>query len=246
LRNTDSYVMTLLALARTTGGALAIMTEIGTGPSDTFRLTTPAGEPGDRNRTARRAIGFAESWLNYAAFWSPELYDFISASLATWSASGLADNGHSMLELFAPLFQLQHPGVALLDPERRPVIAAFQAEVAGRGFPTPATSSHAEVQDRTRAAGIYDRFSRMLERLLGPLVVDRAASGDGSWAMAPGLPGLGSEVRFADSFFSLSSAEQTRHVIRLMARAMADVGTALVEAYVEAADGVHRLRGLGP
>jgi hypothetical protein len=88
-----AYVMTLLALARTTGGAPAIIAEVGIGPSDTFRLTTPAGEPGDLNRTARRAIGYAGSWLNYAAFWSPDLYDFIAASLATWSASGLAGNG---------------------------------------------------------------------------------------------------------------------------------------------------------
>lgn len=246
LRNTDSYVVTLLTLARTTEGAPAILAARGVGPADSLRLTTPAGEPGDRNRTARRAIGFAESWLNYASFWSPELYDFIAASLAAWNSVEFGGIGHVMLEAFAPLFRLQHPGTAALEATDRPRIVAFQTEIAGRGFPTPATSSHAQVQDRTRAAGIYDRLTRMHRRMSSPLTVDLATGGDGSWPSATGLPGLGSEVHLASNFFSLSSSEQARHVIRLMARAMADVGATWVEAYVEAADGVHRIRGLGP
>lgn len=246
LRNTDSYVVTLLTLARTTEGAPAILAARGVGPADSLSLTTPVGESGDRNRTARRAIGFAESWLNYASFWSPDLYDFIAASLAAWDAAALSGTGHLLVEAFAPLFQLQHPGTAALDATDRPRLIAFQTEVAGRGFPTPPIASRAQVQDRTRAAGIYDRLTRMHRRLSSPLTVDQAASGDGSWSAETGLPGLGTEVHLPNSFFALSASEQTRHVIRLMARAMTDVGATWVEAYVEAADGVHRIRGLGP
>src|SRR5206468_8162386 len=148
--NTDSYVMTLLMLARNTRGAPAVIAARGVGPADTFSLITPAGEPGDRNRTARRAIGFAESWLNYASFWSPNMYDFVAQSLGAWDASRIGGIGHGMLEMFAPLFQLNHPGTAQLSSTDRPVIVAFQTAVAGRGFPTPATTSRAEIQDRTR------------------------------------------------------------------------------------------------
>lgn len=147
----------------------------------------PARMPASPCSTARRAIGYAESWPNYAPFWSPNLYDFIAASLAGWSAAGLGTRRHKLLELFAPLFRLQHPGTAAFGAADRPVIVTFQTEVAGRGFPTPSISSHAEVQDRTRVA-------------------DRATGGDGSWASAPGLPGLGSGGRLTDSFFSLSPA----------------------------------------
>jgi len=73
------------------------------------------------------------------------------------------------------------------------------------------------------------------------LTVDRARTGDGSWATGSGLPGLGNTVRLVDSFFTLPSHRQIRHVIRLMARAMSDVGPSWVEAYVEAADGVGRI-----
>jgi outer membrane protein OmpA-like peptidoglycan-associated protein len=246
LHNTDSYVVTLLMLARDVEGAPAVLAIRGAAPADTLSLTTPVGETGDRNRTARRAIGFAESWLNYASFWSPVLYDFVAASLRAWSTDELGTLGHNMLEMFAPLFRLQHPGTSALDASDRPKIVAFQAAVAGRGFATPAPSNHSDVQDRTRVAGIYDRLTRMLDRLRTPLAVSRA-SGDGSWSAEAGLPGIGTDVRLPDTFFmSMTPVEQARHAIRLMARAMADVGATRVEAYVEAADGVHSLRGLGP
>jgi hypothetical protein len=79
------------------------------------------------------------------------------------------------------------------------------------------------------------------------LTVDSAASGDGSWSTASGLPGLGTNVQLPDTFFTgMAPEQQTRHVIRLMARAMSDVGATWVEAYVEGADGVHRVAKLGP
>jgi outer membrane protein OmpA-like peptidoglycan-associated protein len=233
LHNTDSYVVTLLTLARTTGSAPAVLTARGVAPVDDLRLVTPAGETGDRNRRARRAIGFAESWLNYASFWTPHMYDFVAASLAAWSAGRLGHNGHAMLELFAPLFQLQHPGTAAIDASDRPIISAFQSAVAGRGFATPPVAAHADTQDRTRIAGIYDRLTRMHRRLHDPLVVARAASGDGSWSAASGLPGLGTQVQLADDFFTaLTPVGQSRHVIRLMARALSDVGSSRIVSFV--------------
>ena len=247
LQNTDSYVMTLLALARDKGGAVAVMGARATPPTDDARLATPTSSA-DRNRSAQRAIGFAEGWLNYASFWTPAAYDFAAASLAAWSRDGLGALGHEMLELYAPLFRLGHPGVAALDAAdaSTPKIVAFQTAVAGRGFATPATTSRATQDDRTKLAGIYDRMTRMHHALGEPLVIDRATSGDGSWSTASGLPGVGTTVLLADSFFALSEPEQARHSLRLIGRAMPDVGTRWVEAYVEGADGVRQLRGLGP
>ena len=241
LENTDSYVVTLLTLARDAGSAAAVLASRGVPPVDDTRLVTPTGSA-DRNQVAQRAIGFAESWLNYASFWTPNAYDFVAASLAAWGTGWLGGLGHQILELYAPLFRLAHPGAAALDPP----IVAFQAAVAGRGFPTPPITRNATQEDRTRLAGIYDRLTRM-HRLLGePLVIDRATSGDGTWSKGTGLPGIGTTVMLADSFFALAAEEQARHSLRLMARAMSDVGTTWVEAYVEAADGVRKLRGLGP
>lgn len=79
-----------------------------------------------------------------------------------------------------------------------------------------------------------------------PLTVERAASGDGSWSTGAGLPGLGTTVQLADSFFTLGASERSRHIIRLMARAMSDIPKSWEEAYVEGADGVRQFRGLGP
>ena len=241
--NDESYVMTMLALARTAGAAPAVRAERAAPPADTRGLATAAN-----NDAAQRAIGLAESWLNYAAFWTPDMYDFISASLTAWdgaSTGPLQGLGAKMLELLAPLFQLSHPGVAALDNPPAS-IAAVQTRVAASGFPTPAVATHATLNDRFRAAGIYDRFNRMHERLGAPLALARAASGDGSWGTATGLPGLGTQVSLADSFFTLAPVEQPRHVIRLMARAMSDVGSTLVEPFVEGADAIHQFRGLAP
>src|SRR5262249_54447348 len=137
------------------GGAPTVIASYGAPPADHWLLVSPPRSV-DRNRVARRAIGFAESWLNYASFWSPDLYDFIDHSLTAWHAPGLGNIGHELLELFAPLFLMHHPGTAGLGRSRFPIITAFQTEIAARGFPTPATSRHSEVQDRTRAAAIYD------------------------------------------------------------------------------------------
>lgn len=244
LRNADSYVMTLLMLAGSAGNAPAVLAARSAPPSDKLQLTTPTGETGDRNVRARRAIGFAESWLNYSSFWGPKAYEFVAASLSSWKRKLLDTTGHVMLELWAPTFQLHHPGTAELSD---PAIDAFQTDVATRGFPTPPISGHATQEDRTKVAGIYDRYSRMLDSLKSDLTVDRAASGDGSWSTGTGLPGLGTNVQLPDEFFTkMTPEQQTRHVIRLMARAMSDVGATWVEAYVEAADGVHRFRELGP
>ncbi|HET9713317.1 MAG TPA: hypothetical protein VFP64_15595, partial [Pyrinomonadaceae bacterium] len=245
LRNADSYVMTLLMLAGSAGSAPAVLASRQAAPADKFQLTTPTGKTGDRNVRARRAIGFAESWLNYSAFWGPKAYEFVAASLTSWKEPDPEDiAGPVMLELWAPTFQLHHPGTAKLS---EPAVDAFQADVATRGFPTPPISSHATQEDRTKIAGIYDRYKRMHKSLSSALTVDRAASGDGSWSTATGLPGLGTNVQLPDEFFTkMTPDEQTRHIIRLMARAMSDVGATWVEAYVEAADGVHRFRGLGP
>jgi hypothetical protein len=237
----------MLILARDKGGAPAVITARGEAPVDTMKLTTPSGESGDRNQRARRAIGFAGSWLNYATFWTPEAYDFVSASLWTWNERKLGHVGHGMLELFAPTFKLQHPGTADFDDETKTTLESYQTAVAGRGFAMPPISGRSRTEDRTRIAGIYDRLDRMQWRSMTPIVVERAASGDGQWSSEAGLPGLGSTVELADDFFtSKNPVEQTRHVIRLMARAMPDTGATWVEAYVEIVDGVHQFRGLGP
>jgi len=244
LRNADSYVMTLLMLAGSAGNAPSVLASRQAAPADKFQLTTPTGETGDRNVKARRAIGFAESWLNYSAFWAPKAYELVANSLSSWKTDPEDIAGQVMLEIWAPTFQLHHPGAAALS---EPEIDAFQTDVATRGFPTPPISSHSTIEDRTKIAGIYDRYKRMLKSLSSALTVDRAASGDGSWSTGTGLPGLGTNVELPDTFFTtMTPDEQTRHIIRLMARAMSDVGATWVEAYVEAADGVHRYRGLGP
>lgn len=246
LKNTDSFVETLLLLAEDAGGAPAAMAARGTAPADTFRLTTPATEPVDRNRTARRALGFAESWLNYSAFWAPDVYDYLDHSLGSWDDPNTL--GHLVLELWTGPFKLNHPGNTGLNATDAGRIAPIQTATAARGFTAPAPKTRATQEDRTRVAGIYDRLDRMHDTLSkNPLTIDPATSGDGSWSSAAGIPGLGTNVQLADSFFtSLSPVEQARHVIRLMARAMSDLGALWIESYVEAADAVHQYRKLGP
>ena len=245
LENADSYVMTLLVLAESAGGAPAVLTARGSAPADSFKLTTPAGEKDDRNRTARRALGFAEAWLNYSAFWSPDAYDVVAASLTAWT--GLGFTGHALIELWAAPFKLNHPGKKAFSAARLAKIEPFLKDLESRGYKSPPTSSHATTDDRTKVAGIYDRYKRMLKIMDSPLTVDLATSGDGVWSTAAGYPGLGTDVKLADSFFtSLSASERSRHIIRLMARAMSDIPRSWEEAYVEGADGVRHFRGLGP
>ncbi|HEX7333264.1 MAG TPA: DUF4157 domain-containing protein [Pyrinomonadaceae bacterium] len=245
LENADSFVMTMLILAESAGGAPAVLKARGPAPADNFNFTTPAGEKDDRNRTAKRAIGFAESWLNYCAFWSPRAYDFIAASLGSWTSGG--GTGHALVELWAAPFELNHPGNREFSDDKRALVESFQKDLKARGYKMPPKSSHATTDDRTKVAGIYDRYKRMLQIMDSPLTVGRAASGDGFWSTGVGLPGLSTTVQLADSFFTtLSNSERTRHIIRLMARGMSDLPKSWEEAYVEGADGVRQYRELGP
>lgn len=241
--NTDSYVVTLLTLARGTGAAPAVLTSVGSAPVDAGHLATPAGGA-DRNRVAQRALGFAEAWLNYASFWTPLVYDFVAASLSAWDARGRGRLGHTLLELYAPLFELQHPGEVGLDTGDIAFVSAFQSEIQGRGFSLAAPSAHATQQDRTRVAGVYDRLTELMNALRVPLVIDRALSGDGSW-IASGTA-AGATLLLADAFFALAAADQARHALRLAARARPNISTGWVEAYVEAAQVIGRYRQLGP
>jgi outer membrane protein OmpA-like peptidoglycan-associated protein len=244
--NADSYVITFLTMAEGTEKAPAILTERGKAPADKRLLTTPAGEKVDRNLSARRAIGFAESWVNYASFWGNDAYNFVAASLTRWRDDLKGGSGHGLVEVWAAPFHLNHPGNAGFNADKTTRVQDFKTKLAGRGFTEPPAASHATTDDRTEIAGIYDRYKRMLELLDNALTIDRAASGDGSWSKAKGYPGLGTDVQLADSFFALKNEEQSRHIIRLMARAMSDIPGAWVEAYVEGADGVRHFRGLGP
>ncbi|MCP5116555.1 MAG: DUF4157 domain-containing protein [bacterium] len=248
-QNADSYVSFIVLLAGTTEQAHLVVATLGSPPADAYRFTTDAGTPDVTcNTNARRAIGYSEAWLNYAAFWSAGLYDWIHASLAGWDSTG---NGrHAMMEIFCPLFALGHPGLTTtprLNANVRAVVTNFHTDIAGRGFTVPPTTSRATTRDRTRVAGVYDRLYRMYRSLRQDLTVGEAAGGDGTWPSAPGLPGIGATVALPTAFFKWSRLDQTRHIVRLLARAaLPDVEEPLVESYVEAAEGTRRLRGLGP
>ncbi len=240
-QNADSHVVLILELAN----ASAVLGSGSPAPADSFGFTLANGAPDQaRNDAARRAIGYAEAWLNYAAFWTAGAYDWVHRSLSGWAGRG--GLGHAMVELYAPLFGLAHPGPAGLPASDAPTILAFVSEVGGRGFVAPAPSDRARTSDRTRMAGIYDRLDRMHDAMGHDLAVGPSSAAQGQWSAASGLPGLGTSVLLPASFFGLSRTQQVREILRMQARALADVGPAWVEAYVEAAEGVRRFRGLGP
>ena len=245
LKNTDSFVMALLRLAEAAGDAPAALASISKAPADTLNLVTPDKEKGDRNRTARRALGFAQSWLNYSSFWAPDLYDYLNNSMKSWV--DLDSFGHHMLELWTAPFQLNHPGTKGINADDKARIETFQKAIVAR-FTAPAITRRATQEDRTKVAGVYDRFTRMHETLhKSALTVMPSGYTDGTWSPTfSALPGLGTNVWLADSFFKLSGVDQARHIVRLMARAMSDIPRSWEESYVDAADGVHQYHKLGP
>lgn len=247
-QNADSYVSFIAMLAGSVGQANLVVATFGAPPSDIYGFIDNLGTPDSaRNDEARRAIGYAEAWLNYASFWTAGLYDWIHNSLRRWRSVG---NGpHSMMEIFCPLFALSHPGINTtprMEPRTEAIVTSFHTDITARGFTIPPTRRRATTRDRTRVAGVYDRLYRMYRGLQQDLTVDEASTGDGIWSTASGLPGVGAAVSLPNDFFAWSTPNQTRHIIRLLARALSDIESSLVESYVEAAEGVRRLRGLGP
>jgi hypothetical protein len=216
VRNADSYV--LLAFELAFPGNMTI------GP------TTPdvvVGMTAPEENSARRAVAWVESWLNYGDFDTEILYDTMNRSVPpalAWdtSQSGDAFNRETM-HLIAPVFGLTDPGGAA--PFVRPTKT-----------------------DKVRVAAIHDRYDQMYSAINWHVLnVSKGAIGSGAWqSRGASLPRLGQNVVLAPAFFGMSAADQVKDLVLLMATAMSGISSGFRQKYVDAMDMIRVHRRLGP
>jgi outer membrane protein OmpA-like peptidoglycan-associated protein len=167
---------------------------------------------------AKKIIAFMEQWLISSKFISGQLYGKVNDAINTpagWK-SPVSWNQPLMHDL-TPVFGLTDPGTVM------PFI-----------LPT--------VDDRTRLAGISDRYFRMREVLhSSPITLIRSSTGTEAWAA-----GLGSTVDVLPSFFAMSEVDAVKHLILLMLKSMNDVPSALESLYVQGADKIRSSSSVGP
>ncbi len=215
VRNTDSYVLLAFELAFP-----GIMT-IGPAAPDTL-----AGMTAPEENSARRAVAWAESWLNYGDFDTQILYDTMNRSvppaLAWDTQRGDAFNRETM-HLIAPVFGLTDPGstAPFVQPTRT---------------------------DKVNVAAIHDRYAQMYGAINMQLLnVSKGAIGSGTWqSRGASLPRLGQNVIMAPSFFGMSAVDQVKDLVLLMATAMSGISSGFRQKYVDAMYLIRVHRGLGP
>jgi hypothetical protein len=189
--------------------------------------------PGSDTDQSRRALAWLEAWLNYGDFDTEILYTTIVRSLAAgaWVTSEGNAFNLATLHRLATVFtrDLTDPG-----PD-------------GAARTTPPAPAPAE-SDKVRVAAIHDRYDQMYnvinQRVL--TVTRSAAAGTESWGSQASLPLMTRSLVVAPTFFALSTLEQVRHLVRLMARARSDISAAFEEKYVNALDLIRQHRRLGP
>ncbi|WP_437995885.1 DUF4157 domain-containing protein [Sorangium sp. So ce185] len=216
LRNTDSYMLLAWLLAHP-----------GTVPVGPAVPDTMVGMSAADENSARRAVAWLESWLNYGDFDTETLYSTIHRSLppaVAWDTSQTGDeyNRENMHRL-APIFGLTDPGAA----------APF----------TPPT-----IDDKIKIAGIHDRFDQMYSAVNWQiLTVTRGAAGSDAWGGAgAALPRLTQTVTVGPAFFGMAAADQVKHLVLLMATAMFGISAPFRSKYPLALDQLRQQRGLGP
>ena len=194
---------------------------LGPGEPDVLRGGDPnRPERAEEERTARRALAFLETWVYWGREDTSYTYSSVVNALSNptaWPASANDRFGRRVLHQIAGIFGLTDPGES--EPPAR--------------LPT--------TEDKLKLAAIYDRFAAMFHTMWGGRVVMTIGSGREAWG-----PELAPRVQVQQSFFQKSSVDQIRHLVMLMATSMTSISPALRIKYVEAADLIRKIRGVGP
>ncbi len=216
VRNTDSYV--LLAFELAFPGTMTI------GPATPDTLV---GMTAPEENSARRAVAWVESWLNYGDFDTEILYDTMNRSVPpapAWDTSQPGDVFNiGTMHLIAPVFGLTDPGSAA-------------------PFVQPTKT------DKVKVAAIHDRYDQMYSAVNWQVLnVSKGALGSGVWqSRGASLPRLGQNVVLAPAFFGMSAVDQVKDLVLLMATAMSGISSGFRQKYVDSMDLIRIHRGLGP
>jgi hypothetical protein len=162
---------------------------------------------------ARRAISWTEVWLNACDQQVSEAY---TAAVRAASA----------------------PGGWTVSFGRR-IMALIAAEFPGINPPTIGTRP--SLDDRTRVAAIFDRYSKMITTLFGASIrVEKITAGAPGWDAGPG-----STVRVNAAFFALTDRARLEQMLTMIALATPGVSSTIVPHYVRLADELRQVRSLG-
>jgi hypothetical protein len=219
-KNTDSYVV-LVRLIDVPGS-------VDIGPPAAVKDIVGGGASAGEERAVREAAAHLDKWLLLTDFDTQILYDTINRSLppaAGWATQpGDAFNRETM-HLIGPIFGLTDPGAA-----------------------APFTQPTAD--DRSKMASIHDRYVQMRKAVfVRRLTINKAAAGGSdSWSAGPGTPGSGpgATVTLTAASIALPLLDRIKKMVELIALATPDVSAFLAPKYRDAADEIHKHRGVPP
>ena len=218
-KNTDSYILTI----RLTHAANAMT--VGPPTPDKF-----VGMTNPEETMAKRAIAFAESWLNYCSFTSNSLYAAANRAL-TGRAWPAADNWAPPL-----IHNLAAAGV-------------FAGDIGDPGAAAPFKLPTRD--DMERFAGMRERYAQMFSALDRQVVnVTKGAPGSDSWggaATGTGIPTLNQTATVGPPFFvpALGDVGRTKYLIRLMG-AKLGISAPYQTKYADAADVIRKASKVAP
>jgi hypothetical protein len=183
------------------------------GGADTFA----GGMTNTEESQARRALSWTETWLNACDQLVSEAYTGASDAAKApggWEDPATASWGQRMFNL-----------VALTFP----------------GINKPVKGVKPTLEDRTRVAAIFDRYSQMITSLYEvPIKVEKIAGGTPGWDAGPGTT-----VRVDSTFFTLSDKGRLEWLLRHIALATPGVSATIAPHYVQGADILRQVRSLG-
>lgn len=173
--------------------------------------------PGEQIHAAR-ALSALEQWLLNADFDTSLIYTAMDRNIG--SATGWhADDAFTA--------------------ENTHQIASF----AGLTDPGPDPYPNAPVAaDKAKMAGMWDRFNPMMRSVyMRNITINKVSGTPEQWA-----PGMGAWVDVNNSFFSMSTEDSVKHLLRLLIIAQGRVPAGLVDVYVEVANVIRKQRSTGP
>jgi hypothetical protein len=162
---------------------------------------------------ARRALSWTEVWLNACDQQVSEAYS-AATTAATAPGGWTASFGSRIMNIIA----LEFPGIN-----------------------RPTAGSRPTLEDRTRVAAIFDRYSKMITALFGQQIrVEKIAAGVPGWDAGPG-----STVRVDASFFGFTDRQRLERMLSMIAAATPGVSSTILPHYVRLADLLRQVRSLG-
>ncbi len=166
----------------------------------------------------KNALAYLEQWLVNAEFDTSLLYDAIDRNIGSTSGWSSSDDQE------AEIAHAISPFVRITDP----------------GSASPFTIPPVK-KDKVKVAGMHHRYTTIIDQVyLNALTINRINSGRERWDMGADT------IYVRQTFFTKSPENAVRHLLKLLIKASKMVPRRLINAYIESANEIRKLRSVGP